>query len=395
MLGTEKKPALRLLLVVGSANDIFIYNMAKWLKATMDVELDVFEFWPATQQAYDNTFYDHLYSASKEGWAYRRPQASFTAAYATARQMKRFLKGRQYDIIHCHWLSAPAVLSASLLKQHCRKLFVTFWGGELEQQQLLRSRRLYMRKLHRMMGLADVMVNSETSRVRYIEAFPQFKGEFFAANLGSSPLESLYALMEKETKETAKRRWNIPEEKISVLIGYSGKELHQHGMVIEAFRRHPELAGRIHLLAPMTRSSDPAYIASVESALKASGFTYTLVKDRFLSDEELATLRHATDVVFQCSRFDGFSRSIVECLCARSIVFYGSWLDYAPYLKHYGFEAIRMDSADEGVRKLVSVLQFKGMYDEMLERNSQRGRTHFLWSECIKGWVNAYRTTLQ
>lgn len=386
---------MRLLLVAGTANDIFIYNMAKWLKATMDVELDVFEFWPAKQQAYDAAYYDHLYSASKEGWAYRRPQASFTAAHATARQLKRFLKGRQYDIIHCHWLSAPTVLSAAALRKHCRRLCITFWGGELEQQQLLRSHGLYLRRLDRLVAEADAMVNSETSRARYLEAFPQFKGTFFAANLGSSPLESICALMETTSREEVKRQWNIPEGKTSVLIGYSGKELHQHGMVIEAFRRHPELSDRIHLLAPMTRSSDPAYVAGVEAALKASGYTYTLVRDRFLTDGEMASLRFATEVVFQCSRFDGFSRSIIECLCARAIVFYGSWLEYKPYLKQFGFEAVSIDSAEEGVKKLASVLQFRGMYDEMLERNSSRGRTHFLWSECIGNWVNVYQTLLK
>lgn len=391
---TENLSKLRLLLVVGTANDIFIYNMAKWLKASMDVEVDVFEFWPAKQQAYSANFYDHLYSASKEGWAYRRPQASFTSAGATACQLKRFLKGRQFDVIHCHWLSAPTVLSTAGLKRHCRKLFVTFWGGELEQQQYLHSHRLYMRKLNRLMSLADVMVNSETSRTRYLSAFPQFKGEFFAASLGASPLESLYAQMEGKTKADAKKQWNIPEGKNSVMVGYSGKELHQHLMVIEAFRKHPELADTIHLLAPMTRSSDPAYVAEVEAALKASGYTYTLVKDRFLTDDEIASLRLATDMVFQCSRFDGFSRSIIECLCARSVVFYGEWLDYKPYLKQYGFEAIGIASAEEGVKKLSSVLQFKEMYKEMLERNSRCGRRHFLWSECIKDWVRAYQQSV-
>lgn len=381
---------MRLLLVVGAANDIFIYNMAKWLKASMDVELDVFEFWPAQQQAYDDAYYDHLYSATKEGWAYRRPQASLTAAHATARQLKRFLKGRQYDVIHCHWLSAPTVLSADVLRRHCRKLFVTFWGGELEQQKVLRSHRLYMRKLNRLITKVDAMVNSITSRERFLGAFPGFKGKFYPANLGSSPLESLYALMEKSSRDEAKRQWEMPEGKTTVLIGYSGKELHQHAMVIEAFRKHPELTGRVHLLAPMTRSADAAYVDGVEKALKASAFSYTLIRDRFLTDEELASLRYATDMVFQCSRFDGFSRSIIECLCAQSIVFYGSWLDYKPYLTQYGFEAVSVDSAEEGVRKLITTLQFKEMYQEKLERNSHVGRTYFLWSECIRDWVNAY-----
>ena len=51
------------LLVVGTANDIFIYNMARWLKASMAVETDVFECCPSQQQSFGNTYYNRVVPA--------------------------------------------------------------------------------------------------------------------------------------------------------------------------------------------------------------------------------------------------------------------------------------------------------------------------------------------
>ena len=54
---------MKLLLVVGCANDIFVYNYAKWLKKSMDVSIDVFEFFPSSQQGYGNEYYDNVATA--------------------------------------------------------------------------------------------------------------------------------------------------------------------------------------------------------------------------------------------------------------------------------------------------------------------------------------------
>lgn len=382
---------LRLLLVVGTANDIFIYHMARWLKASMEVETDVFECWPAHQQAFDSAYYHEVASTSLYSWFYRRPLASFTKDWGAHRQLVRFLRGRHYDVIHCHWLSAPVVLSRCL-SRHCDRLFATFWGGELEQQRLWRSHACYMWRLRRFMRKVDVVVNSEEFHEKIRVALPEFQGTYRKGNLGSAPLEELYRLMGRNDRAEARRQWQIADDAVSVLIGYSGKELHQHLEVIAAFSRYPEGKGTFHLLAPMTRSADPAYTAQVEQALASSGYRYTLIRDCFLSDAEQASLRYATDVAFQASRFDGFSRSIVECLCAGSLLLYGQWLPYEAYLKDYGFFALPMASAEDGVRQLVRFSSHRESYAAQLAANTSCGRSRFLWSECIRDWVDAYQT---
>ena len=79
---------LRLLLIVGCANDIFIYNMAKWLKVKMNVSIDVFgesannyvtaygQFWPAISNVadvisgmpYPDHFNKHEYGIEEVVW---------------------------------------------------------------------------------------------------------------------------------------------------------------------------------------------------------------------------------------------------------------------------------------------------------------------------------------
>ena len=51
---------MKLLLIVGCANDIFVYNYAKWLKKSMNVSIDIFEFFPSSQQSFGTEYYDNV-----------------------------------------------------------------------------------------------------------------------------------------------------------------------------------------------------------------------------------------------------------------------------------------------------------------------------------------------
>ena len=72
---------MRLLLVVGTANDTFVYHMVRWLQKSMPVELELFEFWPSGQQSFETGRYCRLNSAVNSGWLYRGHLASFTEPF--------------------------------------------------------------------------------------------------------------------------------------------------------------------------------------------------------------------------------------------------------------------------------------------------------------------------
>jgi len=384
---------MKLLLIVGSANDIFIYNYAKWLKKSMDVTIDVFEFYASNQQGYGNENYDNVTSA--KGYQLPLPKGrGLVDAFVRAHCLKKFLKGEQYDIIHVQWVVAPIVLVRDL-RSHCRKLVLSFWGGEFEKQTVLCSNKLYRYYLNKLSMHTDCIINSGTTCKTLLNKLPYFSGEYKVAFLGSAPLENIYSMMRTEGKELAKERMNMPVNKKVVLIGYSGKPIHRQIQIIKEMKNHPDLRDKIHLLAPMTRGASEDFVQKVENELKDLGFTYTLISGRFLSDEDMARIRISTDITLQLSEWDGFSRSIIECLCSKSVLIYGDWLGYENHMASSGFEGTGATSVEDAISKLEDVVNHIDDYMGITEKNSENGRHQAIWSECIMDWVNAYQDLLK
>ena len=382
---------LNLLLVASSAGDTFIYNYAKWLKASMDIHIDVFEFFPADKQEYDRAYYD---SVARAGACPVPKVRALVDPLVKGRALRRYLKGKHYDIIHCQWVTAPMVLQKDI-KRHCRKLVLSFWGGEFKKQRVLGSNRLYLRALDRLTRQADGIINGVVGKDKLLAKIPGFKGRYYRGYLGSAPLEALFDLMKVESREASKQKLGIPAGKTTVLIGYSGKSIHQHIPIIRALKAQGQLQARIHLIAPMTRGGVGEYVRQVEEELKASGFSYSFFSGRFLSDEEIGRIRNATDIALQLSTFDGFSRSILECLCAKSVLVYGDWLPYVTIMKAYGFEGgIAVSGIEDCAARLGGIAAKLDDFKEIAERDSENGRHQAIWSECIRDWVAAYNDLL-
>ncbi len=382
---------MKLLLIVGSANDIFIYNYAKWLKASMDVSIDVFEFYPSKQQGYGNEYYDSVTSAKSCGIPRLRIHID---SFVKGRNLTSFLQDKYFDIIHCHWIIDPLVLAKGL-KNHCHYLVATFWGKEYANIKILGSNVRFRKNLYSFIKDVDAIINSRGFEQKFSNEVPMYCGKFFDASFGSAPLEELYSLMDKESRNDSKRAWNIPIDKYCTMIGYSAKHVHQHLSIIAELSKKHDLKRKLHLLAPMTRGGNKDYTEKVRRALNDSGYTYTLIEGRFLSDVEVARLRNATDITLQLSASDGFSRSIVECLCAKSIMIYGDWLGYDNHLQAAGYTAIKVGSIEDGIKKIRSVIENINTYNDMVSINHNNGKQRHLWSECIKDWVNAYNELLK
>lgn len=379
---------MKLLLIVGSPHDIFIYNYAKWLKNTMDVTIDVFAFYPSSHQGYGYDYYENVTSAK----SCNIPKVKvFIDPYIMSHQLRRFIKNRQYDIIHCHWIVSPLVLVKNL-KRHCRKLVMTFWGREYANMNLLGSNQHFRKHLNKFFRDVDAIINEHAPITNQL---PSFKGKFYSAILGSAPLDILYDLMRKESKDSSKQTLGISLDKTSILIGYSGKKLHQHLAIIAELSKHEMLKNEVHLIAPMTRGGSENYITEVKAALDKSGFAFSLFSGRFLSDKEVAEIRNATDITLQLSTTDGFSRSIIECLCSKSIVIYGDWLGYEKRLESATFHAIPVKSIEQAVGMIPMIVANRISFKEMVESNYSNGALRYLWSECIRDWVAAYKDLLK
>lgn len=389
----RKMLRMKLLMIVGTADDIFVHNMAKWLKRYMDIDIDIIEYNDSNkrQRVYNYDYYDRI-DTMPQGYLFSKvPFVNrFTLDWCRCHQLKEMLKGRYYDIIHCHYILG-LYAGADFLKKHCDRLYFSFWGGELATGKYLGSNRLYKNRLNRIIYYyVDGIVNSLSSGKPFVKNGKEprcYRGDF-----GSGPLEAIYECLDKNGREECKEYWGIPLDKFSVQLGYSGKEIHQYIEIIKELILHDDLKDKLHLVAPMTRGSKSSYTEKVKNTLKDTGYSYSII-ERHLSDVEMAKYRCSIDIVLQLTIYDGLSRSIVEALSAGSVLIYGDWLNYKVKFQRDGFEGIEVDSIKSGVDKIRYVIDNWSLCQKLCGENIKRGKSKYVWSECIKEWVAVYEGT--
>lgn len=383
---------MKKLLIVASADTIFITNYVRALKLEMDVEVHVYSPFPPVGN-YTSYPYDYVYFEDNIVFRSRLlNKVSFLLTpFVFRKRLSSFLKQHNccYDYIHFHRILPSWVLRIDEYKRYAEKVILTFWGGEIDVEHILFSKTLYMKKLDKLVKSSDAVANPFSDK-RYFDYFPILRQKGFEAVYGSSIIDCINKL--QILPEDAKSRLSIASESITVMIGYSGKRIHNHIPIIESIFANPnycKIKDRLHLIISMTRGGSEDYIREIISILNEGEVKYTIISGGYSSDEDVAILRRATDFVFQLSDFDGVSSSIKECLCAGSIVITGNWLPYN-MLKSQGFVYPEVSGIDEGIEVFYELLNRYPSCKDDYSCNRLLGNDKFSWNACIKDWVDLY-----
>ncbi|MBQ4206244.1 MAG: glycosyltransferase [Bacteroidales bacterium] len=381
------------ILLVGDANSIFFVHYANALKKAMDVEVHVYSPFP-NKGDYATYPYDYVYFDDYELKKYSniRYLSWFYEPYFKRQRFGRFLKRNEikYDIIHFKWIIPAWVLCPKLYRKYTDKICLMLWGGELEHLQLLRSHRYYLAKLGRFMKTADAVISNMANQVLF-DKFPFVKPIVRYGNYGSSIVEKLSQM--SETREDCKAKMGIAADKITVVLGYSGKMLHNHDKILKDIVNHngfKDVVNKLHFIFPMSRNFGQDYCDGLETVLKQNCCSYTMIKD-YLSDEDVACLRKATDIMFQLSDFDNLSSSITESLCANTVLISGDWFPTYHVLKDAGFKYLEVSNREEAVDVFYKVIDNQEYYRDMVKDNKNLAMRQYSWSECIKDWVKVYK----
>lgn len=383
------------LLLVGDANSIFFVEYVKALKKIMNIKVFVYSPEPDkklyAEYPYDEVYFDCF---SQNKLTKIKFFGAILSPFLLYRNFRKFIKktNQKFDIIHVHWLRAAWVIEPVLFKRFSNKFFVTFWGGELEKMELLHSHDFYLKRLGKILKCADYCVGSLAFlNGRLLKLYPSIKDKCCYGCYGSSIIELLSN--KKTTRKEAKMLLNIPPSKVTVLLGYSGKKIHRHLDLLkyisanESFNKYKDT---MHFVLSMTRGASDSYIEEIESKLKEIGCTFTMIKNTYQTDDDVATLRIATDIAFQVTEFDGLSNSIKEILCAGTILISGDWYPTYSTLKEDGFYYLEVNSVHEAVETFYNVLPDFDSYKISFEANKNVAKTKYSWSECIKPWAALY-----
>ncbi len=376
------------ILIIGNRWHQFITNYVEALRSALnnEVKIDILSYdyinkkYP-TDELYNQIYDLHFPLAS----VFPKYLRIFIQHIILRYRLKRI--GRNYDIIHIHYVENYLLRDASyLIKTIKSRLMITLWGADSRAQ----GKQFWQleRWLTRANGIT--MATEEMIECFYEKHGKNFSNKVFQCKFGMRPLDWI----EKKWGEDIFRQRSLlglPKDKIVIAIGHNARKEQRHCDIIDTLDQNTELRKYLEKLCfvlMLTYPKDSDYIAKVKNRAAESPFYYS-IEESFLSEEEVANYRMTSDVYIQLQREDVLSGSMLEYLSCNCIVVTGSWLPYQ-MLDRMGVLYNTVDSITEAPIKLAHIVENFEHYKHTVEKNHILMLNAFKWNNVINDWIKAY-----
>ncbi|KAA9041474.1 glycosyltransferase [Ginsengibacter hankyongi] len=286
----------------------------------------------------------------------------------------------QYDVILIQGFWLPNCYVFSKLNKQNIFSVGAIWGSDFYKRQ----ENEY--KIFSTIDHCDLLVISTQEMVRDVLKVKQVdQSKIRNCFFGLAPLLPLFQLQNITGKES-KKILGFNEDDFIIICGYNGSPNLQHHKIISMLSQiGSKLPAKTKVILPITYGGSNEYKMEIKKELKASGLEH-VIYENFLSDEKIAHLRKATDLMIQIPITDAFSGSLQEHLFAQNIVIAGNWLPYHS-LKDKGIYYETIDSVTELKEKLLFVFEnLTDIKNKVIQSNTAEKFKSSLWSECIKDW---------
>lgn len=289
-----------------------------------------------------------------------------------------------YHIIHINfaWLKLAYLLN---LRKKAKYVIVSIWGSDFYRKS---SRQ--KKTLSKLLNRSDLINCTNEKTLLLIKSYFKLpEKKMNSIRIGLEPLERLKGL--KLTKAGCKDYLTIPADKKLITIGYNARPEQEHLKIIELIKQNREKFDNkqdLFFLFPLTYGGTKQYLNKVKVALNGFPFEYKLITG-FLSDNEIAIVRKATDIFVQLQPTDQLSGSMQEHMYAGSIVITGSWLPYQIF-KEMGIHFRTIDNFAELVPELGQCIENMELELRKTEPNREKIYEFSGWGTLIKEWKSLY-----
>lgn len=249
-------------------------------------------------------------------------------AIGRAVDLRCFLRDQVYDVCNIHYNSAFFGLIAEAIRASAARLVVSIWGSDMRHDSAA-VRRLQKRVLDR----ADVVtINNPDCRKELAGRFNLAETKIETAFMPLGFLDLIEAkLASGFDASDAKIALGYSANRKLVLCGTNAAPAQQHLQILRsleaAAESQPEI-GEANLVFPLSygakSESERQLLISI---IDASPLRTSCITD-FISNDDLVSLRIATDCVVQVQKQDMFSAVIQEAIYSGSAVVTGAWLKY-------------------------------------------------------------------
>lgn len=307
--------------------------------------------------------------------------------FQRAMALRRFLKGRHYDICNVHYNSVFYGLVWKRIRGVAKRLVVSIWGADMESGWMIRRLQSCLLKA------ADLVTINNPDRANQVAEL--FGLSHAKVKVAFMPLETLSlideAFQQGINSGGAKQTFSWPADQPVVLCGTNAYMEQRHLEILESIEGAaldcPDVR-RAKYVFPLTYEGTSEYIASIVERIEESTLDTVILRE-FLPIEDLVHLRIASDVLIQVQRKDMFSAAIQEALYVGCQVVGGTWLPY-------GF----LKSEVSGLHCVDFVADVGGLVSSLLKNSEIRGgaiseiRKFGGIEESGKSWAGLFRELL-
>jgi len=292
-----------------------------------------------------------------------------------------------YDIIHVNYVDIWALKLATRLKKKNTKLIATYWGSDLMRvsDEELKKRWKYLKQFDL------ISTDSIDLENRFKEIYgddTKFKNAMPRICFGSEIAENIDELLEKGYRQIMRKE--IPDDKLVISIGYNAGKAQQHIKVLEALSKlSVEFKKKILIILQMTYQQPlDNYVQEVLEYSEKAGFE-TWQYTGYLSVNEVAQIRVATDIFINAQTTDAFCSTIKEYMYAGTTLVNAKWLEYKEMVE-WGLKSSSFDEFGE-IPEIIEKYKRENN-DSIVNRNIIRDK--FSWDACRIEWEKVYQSLL-
>lgn len=324
-----------------------------------------------------------------------RPAYQLLAQWVEQHQKEQALKEifAPFDIINIHYC-VPGFLQQLDYVQDHQKVMLSFWGSDLFQEAGVAAYTAQLQALER--AHAITLHTPEMEQIFLSKFGRHFKHKLHQTIFGchQERLEAIDQLQQQPEKIQAfKEKYNLPNNKTIVQIGYSGGPGHQHVAVIEALTQQAaHLKEELFLVIPTTyNNADTTYASLLKTTLKNSIFDHAHLTE-YLTEEEILLLPIVVDVHINVRDADALNNAMVEAFYAGCWLILGAWLPYG-ILRRMGFKYSEIVQLSE-IPKLLSNNQLAPSFEDCTQ-NAKVATEKITMHHCIPKWAAVYKKLYQ
>lgn len=377
------------ILLVGNGNHQFITNYVYWLKKSTKSKYIVDILSDRQVNDENKKYYNTIFRKNDRNLIYQ----IISKIKGVRRYYRFFLYNKiiktlpLYDVVHFHFISIDSYFIIEQFKKNTTsKIILSIWGSDMYRVNST-SEKGFIEACQK----ADALTFTNQKSIDYFKMkYNWNKNNLKLCRFGLTPLENLKRLA--TTREECKKQLNWNLQKMAVTIGYNLHTAQQHLEILTQFdnEKVKKLKDKIQLILPITYGGTPKYKNQLLEKLKQLPFE-SITYDTFLTDEKVAQIRKASDIMIQLQLTDQFSGSMQEHLYSRNVVITGSWLPYET-MKENGAWFIEIDKLEELAKVIPVIIKDFEKYELKTKNNPQVISELSSWDKNIYSWIDLYNS---